>query len=82
MKAGRPNGTIAFPEVNAFTVGQALYMLEVATVFSGGLYGINPLDQPGVEEGKLLTYAMMGRGGFERKRADLDGITKKDEYTV
>jgi len=82
MKAGRPNGTIIFPEVNAFTVGQALYMLEVATVFSGGLYGINPLDQPGVEEGKLLTYAMMGRGGFERKRTELESITKKSEYTV
>ncbi len=42
-------------------------MLEVSTAFAGGLYGINPFDQPGVEEGKLLTYAMMGRPGFEGK---------------
>ncbi|OPX22778.1 MAG: glucose-6-phosphate isomerase, partial [Candidatus Latescibacteria bacterium 4484_107] len=63
-RAGRPNLTITLPEVNPFTVGQLLYMLEVQTVFSGGLYNINPLDQPGVEAGKQATYALMGREGY------------------
>jgi glucose-6-phosphate isomerase len=51
-KNDRPNCTIAFPEVNPSTVGQIMYMLEVSTAFAGGLYNIDPFDQPGVEEGK------------------------------
>lgn len=77
MKAVRPCATIKIPAVNAFTVGQIIYMLEVQTAFAGGLYNINPFDQPGVEEGKLLTYAMMGRPGYEKKRKELERIKKK-----
>ena len=73
-EAQRPNITITLPEVNPFTVGQLLYMLEVQTVFSGGLYGINPLDQPGVEAGKQATYALMGREGYEKKRAEIEAF--------
>jgi glucose-6-phosphate isomerase len=65
MKAGRPNLTVSFPEVNAFVVGQLIYLLEVATVAAGGLLEINPLDQPGVEGGKKTTYGLLGRPGYE-----------------
>jgi glucose-6-phosphate isomerase len=82
MKAGRPCMRITLPELNAFTLGQLLYMFEVMTAFSGGLYDINPFDQPGVEEGKLMTYAMMGRKGYEDKKAELEGIQKGDETLV
>ncbi len=58
-KAKRPNMRITLPEVNPNTVGQLLYMLEVQTVIAGGLYNINPFDQPGVEEGKRLTYEFL-----------------------
>jgi len=75
-KAGRPSARITFPELNAYTMGQALYMLEVQTAFAGGLYNINPFDQPGVEEGKLLTYAMMDRPGYEKKKRELAKIVK------
>jgi len=82
LKAGRPCMRITLPEINAFTLGQLLYMFEVMTAFSGGLYNINPFDQPGVEEGKLLTYAMMGRKGYEDKKAELEGIQKGDDALV
>lgn len=62
---GRMNMTIELPRVDAFAVGQLLMMLEIATVYAGALYAVNPLDQPGVELGKRLTYALMGRPGFE-----------------
>lgn len=62
---GRMNMTIELPRVDAFAVGQLLMMLELATVYAGALYAVNPLDQPGVELGKRLTYALMGRPGFE-----------------
>ncbi len=63
-KNERPNWRISLPEINPFSLGQLLYFFEVQTVFAGGLYNIDPLDQPGVEEGKRITYRMMGRKGF------------------
>ncbi|MCX7823259.1 MAG: glucose-6-phosphate isomerase [Syntrophobacterales bacterium] len=68
-EAGRPNMTLWFPVLNAFTLGQAFFMFELQTAFMGGLYGINPFDQPGVELSKLMTYGLMGRKGFEEYAA-------------
>ena len=82
MQAGRPCSTIVFPEVNPFTVGQALYMLQAATAFAGGLYNINPFDQPGVEEGKLLTCAMMGKKDCAPRKRELAKIKKKRDYII
>ena len=66
-KAGRSNMSLILPEINEFTIGQLLFLLEVQTVFTGGLYYVNPLDQPGVEASKQFIYGMMGRKGFEDK---------------
>jgi len=66
-RAGRANMSLILPEINPFTIGQLLFLLEVQTVFTGGLYNINPLDQPGVEASKQYVYGMMGRSGFEDK---------------
>ncbi len=65
MKAGRPNLTLNLPEVNPFTIGQLIYLLEVVTVAAACLFGVNAFDQPGVEGGKQTTYGLMGRQGFE-----------------
>ncbi|MFH0924251.1 MAG: glucose-6-phosphate isomerase [bacterium] len=71
-KNQRPNCIITVPEINPFTIGALFYMFEVQTAFAGGLYNINPFDQPGVEEGKKATYALMGRKGYEEKRKELE----------
>jgi glucose-6-phosphate isomerase len=79
--AGRPNMTITFPNVNPGTVGQFMYALEAATVFAGGLYHIDPLDQPGVEGGKIAAFALMGRPGYEDKAAAIRaGLTRDERY--
>ena len=70
MKAGRPNLTLRLPEINPFTVGQLIYLLEVATVAAASLFGVNPLDQPGVEGGKQTTYGLLGRPGFESRQQE------------
>ncbi len=75
----RMNCTITLPEVNAFTVGQLLQMLMIQTAFAGGLYSIDPFDQPGVEQGKQYAYGMMGRKGFEKKKAEVDEYLKQAE---
>ena len=61
----RPNITITLPKINGYYLGQLLYMLEVQTAIAGALYNINAFDQPGVEQAKNYTYALMGRTGYE-----------------
>ena len=56
----RPVITISMPVVNANTVAQLLYMLEVETAMAGRLYNVNTFDQPGVEEGKHIARRRMG----------------------
>jgi glucose-6-phosphate isomerase len=82
-EARRPNLTLKIPEVNAFTMGQLIYLFEVVTVAAGGLFGVNPLDQPGVEGGKNTTYGLMGRPGYEKHRQEFDAaLPKQEKYLV
>ncbi len=78
---GRPNCTLKIDRVSPETVGELIYLFEVQTLFAGGLFGIDPLDQPGVEEGKEYTYGLMGRPEFEAKKAQFEqtvgGVTKR-----
>lgn len=61
----RPTVTISIPKIDAYHIGQLLYMLEVQTAIIGELYHINTFNQPGVEQAKNYTYALMGRAGYE-----------------
>jgi len=67
----RPCLTIRFPRVTEETVGQFIMLWEAATTIMGRLLNINPYDQPAVQLGKEYTYALMGRNGYERQRAEL-----------
>jgi glucose-6-phosphate isomerase len=66
---GRMNCTLRLPDLSAATVGEALMFLQVATGYAGVWYGIDPFDQPGVELGKRLTFAAMGRPGYDTPAA-------------
>lgn len=82
-KAGRCNMSLILPEINAFTIGQLLFLLEVQTVFAGGLYNINPMDQPGVEASKQFINGMLGRRGFEDKaREAQESQDRKSPYQI
>lgn len=59
-KNGRISQTITLPTVNASTVGQLMYFLELVTAYTGALLNIDTFNQPGVEESKLATYAVLG----------------------
>ena len=64
-RRGRPSLTLEMGAVTPESLGGMFMLWELATVFAGALYGVDPLDQPGVELGKVLTYGLMGREGFE-----------------
>ena len=78
QKSGHMNCTVTLPEVNAFTVGQLLFLFQLETAFAGELLGINAFDQPGVEEGKNATYALLGKHGYDEKKKELDAAPKKE----
>lgn len=80
---GRMNMTLELPAVDARSLGELFMLLQIATVYAGGLYGVDPLDQPGVELGKELTYGIMGRAGYEGRRAEWEGREpKREEWIV
>jgi glucose-6-phosphate isomerase len=81
-KNQRLNLTITLPTLDAFTLGQLFFFFELQTVFSGALYHIDPLNQPGVEQGKQFTYGLMGRKGFEDKKKDAQDSARKNKRYI
>lgn len=70
----RPNITITLDKIDEYHIAQLLYMLEVQTAIAGELYNINTFNQPGVEQAKNYTYALMGRAGFD---GSAEGLKEK-----
>ena len=62
-RAGRMNMTIVFERLDARSLGGLFMLFQIAVAYAGALYGVDPLDQPGVELGKALTGGLLGRGG-------------------
>ena len=72
MRAGRMNYTINLPEVNAFTLGQLMFLFELQTAYTGAMLNINTFNQPGVENGKKATFALLGKKGYEGQKKEMD----------
>lgn len=82
-RRGRPNLTIHIDRVDAWHLGAIFQLLEIATIYAGRLYGVDPLDQPGVELGKQFTYAQLGRPDAEQARQEWNMLPRpKAEYRV
>ena len=81
-KAGRMNYTIWIPELNAFTLGQLLFLFEMQTAYAGAMLNINTFNQPGVEEGKKATFALLGKAGYDAKKKELDSLPEKDASCI
>jgi len=73
-RAGTPSVTIGIDEVSPASAGALFYLFEVATAVAGHLMGIDPYDQPGVEEGKKLASAMLGRAGYEDRLREVEAF--------
>jgi len=76
-RANAPSLTISIPKLDAYHLAALFYVFEMATVIAGGLWNVNPFDQPGVELGKQYTSALMGRPGFDEKKKELNQFNKK-----
>lgn len=80
--AGRPSIRVELPSLDARSMGELIMLFELATAYAGGLYGVNPFDQPGVEAGKRFTQGLLGRPGFEKAKAELLAGAPKDAGLV
>jgi glucose-6-phosphate isomerase len=69
---GVPNLIISIPKMDEYTFGYLVYFFEKACAMSGYLLGVNPFDQPGVEAYKVNMFALLGKPGFEEKKAELE----------
>ena len=81
LESKRPCLTVLFDSVNAYTIGQFIYLFEVTTSLVGALFGINPYDQPAVELGKEATFALMDKPGdeYEELAKKIQSLTEIDE---
>ncbi len=78
----RLNSIIMLPEVNAHTVGELFMFFMMQTAYIGAMLNIDTYNQPGVEEGKNATYALLGRKGYEKKAEELNSRPQKQEKYI
>ena len=68
---GVPNIVIELDGKDETTLGHAIYFFEKACAISGYMLGVNPFNQPGVEDYKRNMFALMGKPGYEAQREEL-----------
>ncbi|HPW65704.1 MAG TPA: glucose-6-phosphate isomerase [Salinivirgaceae bacterium] len=73
-KGGVPNIVVSIEQLNAFSLGKLIYFFEIACGISGYMLGVNPFDQPGVEDYKVNMFALLGKPGFEKQKEELEKL--------
>ncbi|AHM56909.1 glucose-6-phosphate isomerase Pgi [Peptoclostridium acidaminophilum DSM 3953] len=73
IDGGVPNMIIDIPGLDEYSFGYMVYFFEKACAMSAYLLGVNPFDQPGVEEYKRNMFALLGKPGHEEQRQKMLG---------
>jgi glucose-6-phosphate isomerase len=71
IDGGVPNILLELEKLDAFNLGALFYFFEFACGVSAYMLGINPFDQPGVEDYKKNMFALLGKPGYEELEAKL-----------
>ena len=66
-----PSIILSIDEINERNIGELIYFFEKACGISGYLLGVNPFNQPGVEEYKKNMFALLGKPGYEEKQKEI-----------
>ena len=75
-EGGVPNVILEMPQMDEFHLGYLIYFFEKACALSGYMLGVNPFNQPGVESYKNNMFALLGKPGYEDKKAQLEAKLK------
>jgi glucose-6-phosphate isomerase len=81
-ESGTPNISLTLDEVSDYNLGALFYLFEMVITFMGHLMSVNAFDQPGVEQGKIYTKAMMGKKGLEKDREHTDEFLSRPTRQV
>ena len=65
VDGGVPNIRIEFEKIDEFNIGQFIYFFERGCGISGYVLGVNPFNQPGVEDYKRNMFALLDKPGYE-----------------
>lgn len=71
VDGGVPNILLSLENRTAHSLGYLFYFFEFACAISGYTLGVNPFNQPGVESYKKNMFALLGKPGYEERRAEL-----------
>jgi glucose-6-phosphate isomerase len=74
---GVPNLEIQIEKLDEHNLGQLIYFFEISCAFSGYTLGVNPFDQPGVEDYKRNMFALLGKPGFEKESKEINKRIKE-----
>lgn len=67
VDGGVPNLKIEIPALTERYLGQLIYFFEKACGISGYILGVNPFNQPGVEDYKRNMFALLDKPGYEEE---------------
>ncbi|MGN1130129.1 MAG: glucose-6-phosphate isomerase, partial [Ruminococcus sp.] len=73
---GVPNIVLNVEQMDEANLGYLIYFLEKACAISGYILGVNPFNQPGVESYKKNMFALLGKPGYEDRKAELEARLK------
>ena len=71
-EGGVPNLVIEVERLDEHNFGELVYFFERACAISGYMLGVNPFNQPGVESYKKNMFALLGKPGYESRKAELE----------
>jgi glucose-6-phosphate isomerase len=71
--ASRPVSTIELEKLDAAHLGGLMLLWEMMTVLAAAVLEVDPYDQPGVEAGKAVSFAILGREGWQGRASKITG---------
>ena len=71
VSGGVPNILLEADAMDEENLGYIIYFFEKACAISGYMLGVNPFNQPGVEDYKVNMFALLGKPGYEAHREEL-----------
>ena len=64
VSGGVPNIIISMEKLDELNLGELIYFFEKACAMSGSILGVNPFNQPGVEEYKKNMFKLLEKPGY------------------
>ncbi len=71
VDGGVPNLIVRVKDRSEYSLGELFYFFEFACGVSGYMLGVNPFNQPGVEDYKRNMFALLGKPGYEEEKEEL-----------